>query len=117
MFSNDKIIQNLKQSLFQDTEEAFNNLFGPLLLENESYNPDAVNIDKDIEIEDEPKFNFFIEHEPEKEEETEDDFINQEYSEISKSYAAAPKKKKTQHIMTSKRIIKKKKSISKKSKK
>ena len=48
MFSNDKIIHNLKQSLFQDTEEAFNNLFGPLLLENESYNPDAVNIDKDM---------------------------------------------------------------------
>lgn len=60
MYSNEIIIENLKESLFQDDENAFNKLFGPFIIGNDSYDPDSVKINKDIEIKGEPDINFFL---------------------------------------------------------
>lgn len=60
MYSNEKIIESLKQSLFQDDENAFNKLFGPFIIGSDSYDPDSVIINKDIEIKGEPEINFYM---------------------------------------------------------
>lgn len=73
MYNNDIIIEKLKQSLFQDDENAFNDLFSPFVQENNSDDIDLTSMKDKIVIKNEKDINFFIENKSENKEVNSDD--------------------------------------------
>ena len=109
MYSNENIIQNLKQSLFQDTEKAFDELFGPFIIKNDSFDPSSVNIKKDIEIKKDVPVNFYVKNESkiknsidkiEEESESSDSIENVEIEHLIRTHTVQPKKKSNSNILT-----------------